>query len=68
MLRLLFERILVKPFSWGIIVTFLEIRAEYKKSNISPAGNIQYQKLMDKIYDYIEKSRFKLLDNFINNN
>ena len=58
---------LVKPFSWGLVVTYLDVMKYYQKSN-SPilTSNPAFAKTLEKINDYVEKSKFnKNLENYL---
>lgn len=66
-IRNLVEKLLIKPFSWGLIVTYLEITKFYQKSNSQTlSNNPSFVKLIEKINDYVDKSKFnKNLENYL---
>jgi len=67
MLKCLVERLFIKPFTWGLLVTFIDINKYYQKSNPEILKkNPAFVKLLEKINEYVDKSKLnKSLENYL---
>jgi CCR4-NOT transcription complex subunit 1 len=67
-LKNILERVLYKPYPWGIIVTFIELsrHPKYELFKKPYIVNNQYEKIIDDIVKFIKSSKLnKSLDNYI---
>ena len=68
--RNLIERLLYKPYTWGILITYLELSRNSKYTQIVKKSYENHSFGMDKIFEdilkFVNASKFnKTLDNFV---
>ena len=57
---------LINPFTWGLLVTFMDIFKYYQKSKSNLfINNVSFAKALEKINEYVDKSKFNKNFNYL---